>query len=538
MTDAGAVQLEHVQHPPAPQRLPSLGPGDLVVGRYQIEHQLGQGGFGAVFVATDRNLGRRVALKVMLADLLAAESGVDRFLREAELAQGLQHPNTVRLYDFGQTDSRIPYIAFELLSGRPLDQVIANEGPMPVERAVRVSSQILKSLMEAHSQGIVHRDIKPANIFLCEFPGEPDFVKVLDFGIAKSTATQGYTLTADGGMIGTPSYMAPEQVRGEPVGPPGDLYSLGLVIAEMLSGDVIVKGESGAQVVFAQGSEQPIQLPAAVTGSPIGRVVERALAKSAARRYPSAASMLQELEAALRTSSMAPTMQSPPAAAAFSATEPLPPSPSPARGAADGPGTWPSSAHPSTGQLTPAPVAGTVDMGGPAPRPSGGSSLKWIVLALVAVVVLGGAALFVVGAAGTFFYTSTKSAAAPAKRRAQPAKRRKVVELSDPSTASRGGGFENNRARKKLTAAGWTLGKPQTNFEGALTTRSFTIAKGAKKGTVSLSRFDDQDDAERFLVAARQRPGTAVKRDKAAVLIVWIHGDDDAADDVLKLITR
>src|SRR4051812_4287745 len=152
----------------------TMAPGDVIAGRYRIDAVVGQGGFGLVFRATQVPIGRTVALKMLLAGALAHAEGRARFRREAELAQRLEHPNTVRLYDFGETEDGFPFIAWEFLKGKPLDAVLGAEGRLPLPRVARIAAQTLKALMEAHGLGIVHRDIKPSNVFLCEFSGERD----------------------------------------------------------------------------------------------------------------------------------------------------------------------------------------------------------------------------------------------------------------------------------------------------------------------------------------------------------------------------
>jgi serine/threonine-protein kinase len=281
----------------------SLAPGDVVAGRFRIEELLGQGGFGAVYRATQLNLDRPVALKMLLPEAVGNEEAFARFRREAELAQKLQHPNTVRLYDFGETDEGLPFIAWELLRGHPLDAVLREDGALPALRVARIASQILKALMEAHALGIVHRDIKPSNIFLCEFSGERDFVKVLDFGIAKNVRG-GKAITMVGSILGTPSYMAPEQLRGAEVSPASDVYALGLVMAEALSGQPAYGPVIGASLVMAQLSDTPAPVPASVKTSPLGPIILRAIQKRPEARYPDAAAMMAQLEPVL--ASLAP----------------------------------------------------------------------------------------------------------------------------------------------------------------------------------------------------------------------------------------
>jgi serine/threonine-protein kinase len=269
-------------------------PGDVIAGKYRLEELIGQGGFGVVFRAVQLNLERQVAIKMMLPQALARGDGLARFLREADLARKLEHPNTVRLYDCGEAEGGVPYIALELLRGRPVDVAIRDDGPFEVGRAARIGVQALKSLMEAHALGIVHRDIKPSNLFLCEFSGERDYVKLLDFGIAK---VEGSAATLGGTMLGTPAYMSPEQVSGERVTPASDLYALGLVLAELIAGRAVFDGDSGIGVAMAQLSDDPVPLPDIVRRSALGGVIARATAKPLAQRFTSAREMLDAIAA-------------------------------------------------------------------------------------------------------------------------------------------------------------------------------------------------------------------------------------------------
>jgi len=228
---------------------------------------------------------------------------VERFLREGRLAQQLEHPNTVRLYDLGQTGSGVPFIAYQLLQGSSLEKLLDRDGPLPPGRVARVAAQVLKSLMEAHESGIVHRDIKPSNIYLVDFQGEPDFVKVLDFGIGKPLFSDPneLDLTRDGEVIGTPSYMAPEQVRGEDVGPRADFYALGLVMAEALTGRPVFSGATAMELCRAQISDEPAPLGRRVLRSPLGSIIGRATDKAVEERYVHAGEMLADVEEAVVT---------------------------------------------------------------------------------------------------------------------------------------------------------------------------------------------------------------------------------------------
>lgn len=289
------------------EMLPS---GHVLAGRFRVESELGRGGFGAVFRATQLNLGRSVAVKVLLPELVHDKDTRARFEREARLAQRLSHPNTVRVLDFGQSSEGLTFIVFEMLEGKPLD-VALREGPMEWRRVARIGAQALKSLMEAHSVGIVHRDIKPSNIFLCAYEGERDFVKVLDFGIAKNLNAKGASaapLTQGGFVVGTPGYMAPEHVAGMEATATADLYALGIVLCEALTGRPLFEDASPIDVCMSQLSPQPLPFPEAVRASPLWPVIERATRKTPDQRYASAGAMLAELE---RISSVAHALSLP-----------------------------------------------------------------------------------------------------------------------------------------------------------------------------------------------------------------------------------
>jgi serine/threonine protein kinase len=269
-------------------------PGAVVAGKYRIEAEIGRGGMGVVYRAVLVRSGTPVALKMLLPDGADAE-GRARFAREMQLAARLSHPNSVRVLDAGHAEDGAPYLCCELLNGRTLAAVIKAEGRLPLERVVRIGVQVLDALTEAHALGIVHRDIKPANIFLCYDP--PDFVKVLDFGVAKRPDSHtAAPLTAAGVGIGTPQYMAPEQVGGLTVGPATDLYALGLVLAEALDGQMVVRGSSLQDIFLAQASPIPVPLPPQVMASPLGPIVARAIEKEVTSRFTSANEMRHALD--------------------------------------------------------------------------------------------------------------------------------------------------------------------------------------------------------------------------------------------------
>jgi serine/threonine protein kinase len=273
--------------------------------RYQVVEQIGAGGHGVVYRARMVASGRDVALKVLRADAITQR---DRFAREAAIVQRLQHPNTVRMFESGLTADGTPYMAFELVTGRTLADELARNGPMPPWRIARIAAQVLKALMEAHAHGIVHRDVTPANILLVDHAGEPDFVKLFDFGVAtfSGPALESARLTTTNQLVGTPRYMAPEQVIGAAVDQRVDLYALGLVMAEAITGRPVVDVPTAMAACVIQASPEPLPLSPAVTSGPLGAVVGRATWKPAAHRFASAADMLAALEEAQRAPAPAP----------------------------------------------------------------------------------------------------------------------------------------------------------------------------------------------------------------------------------------
>ncbi len=280
------------------RRKTKLKNGDVVDAQYRIEGVVGKGGFGAVYKATQLSSGRSVALKILLANYSSGETDAKRFQREASLVQKLQHPSVVELIDFGHTESGVPYIAFELLQGEALGKHLTTHGALSLERTVEIGRSVLGALDAAHSLGIVHRDIKPQNIYLVSDAS----AKVLDFGIAKALKgeeSQATQLTESGQMIGTPHYMAPEQVRGTDVGPTTDLYALGLLLAEMLTGGRVITGDSLIDVYMTHISEDALPFSKEVIDSPIGPVIRKAAAKIVESRYGSAAEMLAALDEAV-----------------------------------------------------------------------------------------------------------------------------------------------------------------------------------------------------------------------------------------------
>src|ERR1700751_2861878 len=259
--------------------------------RYRIMRKLGSGRVANVYLAEDQELGRRVAIKILNDRHAGDEQFVERFRREATAAAGLSHPNIVSIYDRGEAEGTY-YIAMEYIEGPTLKEEITERAPLPEAEAVGYAVQALQALEFAHRRGVIHRDIKPHNMMLT-----PDgLLKVTDFGIAR--ATNEVEMTEVGSIVGTAQYLSPEQARGPSVGPQSDIYSMGVVLYEMLTGEVPFTGSSAVEIAMKQGKEPP-QPPSGknrLITHGLEQVVMRALANAPALRFHSAREMADELE--------------------------------------------------------------------------------------------------------------------------------------------------------------------------------------------------------------------------------------------------
>src|SRR5688572_21782533 len=248
-----------------------------------------------VYLAEDQELGRRVAIKILNDRHASDDSFVERFRREAKNAAGLSHPNIVSVYDRGEAEGTY-YIAMEYLEGRSLKERIVSGGPLPISAAIEVVRQVLRAVGFAHRRGIVHRDIKPHNVLLAQDgpgDGDPRF-KVTDFGISRTTASQ---MTEAGSIVGTAQYLSPEQARGAPVDQRSDIYSVGVVLFELLTGKLPFSGETPLEIAMKHLSEIP-KAPSALrpeVPSDLDMVVLRALAKDPEDRFQTAEEMEREL---------------------------------------------------------------------------------------------------------------------------------------------------------------------------------------------------------------------------------------------------
>lgn len=266
---------------------------DLLAGRYRMQDDIARGGMGRVIAAHDERLHRQVAVKLLKDELVQDPRFVERFRREARAVAALSHPNVATVFDYGE-DDECHFIVMEYAEGKDLARVLREDGPMSVDRATRIAGQVCNALAHAHTVGVVHRDVKPANIII----GSADKVKVTDFGIARAVGDT--SLTATGSVLGTAQYISPEQAAGEEVTPATDVYSLGIVLYEMLTGAVPFTGDSPVAVAMQQVNVEmpvPSSLNSDVPGS-LDEVVARATQKDPAARYADATEMGAAITAA------------------------------------------------------------------------------------------------------------------------------------------------------------------------------------------------------------------------------------------------
>jgi serine/threonine-protein kinase len=282
---------------------PFLG-REILNGEFRILQRIGTGGMGSVYKAEQPEMNRMVAIKILHPKLTNRQDLASRFRREARAMAQLSHPNTVKVFTYGELDDGSLYIVMEFLEGRNLNRAVKRDGPMAVERAIPILVQVCGALQEAHSEGIIHRDLKPENIFLSKQMGIEEYPKVLDFGLAKVTEQQmrpgSVNLTQEGMVFGTPEFMSPEQAQGQTLEATSDIYSLAVILYEALTGKLPFDAKSPMEYIQKHVVEPPILLSERVDAlkfpKGLDEVIGKALSKNPKDRYQSAI----EFAAALR----------------------------------------------------------------------------------------------------------------------------------------------------------------------------------------------------------------------------------------------
>ncbi|MFT3928014.1 MAG: serine/threonine-protein kinase [Myxococcales bacterium] len=284
-----------------PEQDPNLG--RVLANQYGIDALLGHGGMGSVYRGRQLSIQRPVAIKLIAGAIASNEECIQRFRREAEAMALLHHPNTVRLFDFGVERGEL-FMVMELLAGEDLSEYLTQKGALPLQEALGILREVLQALSEAHARGIVHRDLKPANVFMTKVHGGQTFAKVMDFGIAGIEADSKTKLTLAGAVLGTPTYMSPEQAQGQPVDARSDLYSLGVMLFEMVTGSVPFAADSVVSLLLAQVSKVPPRLvqvrPELARNVSLQGLLDRLLAKSPDERPRDAAEVLALVDDVLR----------------------------------------------------------------------------------------------------------------------------------------------------------------------------------------------------------------------------------------------
>jgi len=279
--------------------------GQLLADRYHVGHKVGEGGMSVVYVARDQVTGEKVAIKVLSASLGRDATAMARLRREAELAGQLAHPNVAHIMRLGETADGLVFVVMPFLDGELLCDRIYHERQVALRTAVRFVSDIAAGLHHAHLLGIIHRDLKPENVMLCRDAGGADRAVVMDFGLAKQRrmGREARKLTATGIVLGTPEFMSPEQIRGKPLDPRTDIYSLGLVTCEMLTGQLPFVGETQQEIMIARLTGDPAALGQLRPDLRFPTAVEAAIARSLDREPRARFATAPEFAVALRDAS-------------------------------------------------------------------------------------------------------------------------------------------------------------------------------------------------------------------------------------------
>jgi len=487
-----------------------LTAGTLIDGRYRILSRLGSGGMADVFLAEDEQLGRKVAVKLLHRRFAEDPGFVERFRREAQAAAGLQHPNIVGVYDRGAYDGTY-YIAMEYLPGRSLKQVIRQEAPLDPLRAIEITIQILKAARFAHRHGIIHRDLKPHNVIV----DDTGHVKVTDFGIARAGASD---MTETGSIMGTAQYLSPEQAQGHAVSAASDLYSVAVVLYEMLTGQVPFDAEAAVTIALKHVSEAPTE-PTRINPTippELDHVVMWALNKSPADRPASADDFIWALEGARsaiqaggsgqRTASMPAVAGVPVGAGAAT-----PPAAPPASAAA----VVPAPTHRSpTGEFVAVP-GGPLPPYGPDPRDRETSPWPWLALLLVLLLAGGGVAAYLL--------TRTTKVTVPSVVNEQ-------LSVARPILQARGfvvSVIQQTSTDPVQTVIGQTPGGGASVPEGS--TVQLTVSSGPSSATVPPVVGESLRQAEQDVRAAHLLPGRIIRQPSTVYQAGQVTATDPSA---------
>ena len=288
-----------------PSRRPPIERSTIIGGTYRIEEGIARGGFSTIYRASHVEMDRTVALKILTIDENVGAGALERFSQEARLACQINHPNVVTIYDFGQDERGLLYIAMEWMEGRPLRQLVRQEGAISPRRVARIGRGLARGLAAVHDQGIFHRDLKASNVMITRPTASGELAKLLDFGVAKAAdipEEEKVRITQKGRFVGTPRYAAPEQIQGEELSERTDIYGLGLLLWEGLVGEPAVPEVNFQECCSYHLSKEPWQLPEGVASpEPLAEIVHRALRKDPAERFASAEELADRLDDLLHT---------------------------------------------------------------------------------------------------------------------------------------------------------------------------------------------------------------------------------------------
>ncbi|MDB4906459.1 MAG: hypothetical protein JWO05_1243 [Gemmatimonadetes bacterium] len=383
--------------------------GSIIADRYHVLRKLGEGGMGQVYLAEHVKMGRKSAVKVMNPGMVNDSDAISRFNREASNASRINHPNVCAVYDFGETPEGIIYLAMEYIEGQSLNGLIEDQGALNPLRAADIARQTGEALSVAHDMGIVHRDLKPDNIMLTKNRDGSDCVKVVDFGIAKAANSEAQKVTKTGLVVGTPEYMSPEQLAGDKLDGRSDIYALGLVAFNMLTGKLPFPAETVQESMIMRLTDKPRQL-AEMKGdttwsAEVQDVLNKALERDASLRYQTANQFGKELYKAVESM--------PASAMSTDGTMVM--------GAQSVPATRIAAAVPGAAPAAPAPVVPAPGTVAPGPvSPAGKSKMP---------LMAGGGIVLLAAAAGAFFFMNKGSAVKPVDSTSLPA----AVSQGSPS---------------------------------------------------------------------------------------------------------